>query len=98
MAQVGWLAYEQARRQWNLDAAVQAKLSKCEPWPPGKDGEGNQQQWGYCTWFTLDDMQEITVMLHKPGFLANAARQFQNVPWLTTEVEVNLCWAAPSAR
>jgi len=91
MAQVGWLAYENSRKQWNLAAAAQAKLSKCEPWPPGKDDEGNQQQWGHCTWFTPDDMQEITVMLRKPGFLAKAARQFQNVPWLATGVEVNLC-------
>jgi hypothetical protein len=91
MTQVGWLAYEESRKQWNLAAAVQVKLSKCEPWPPGKDEEGNRQQSGYCTWFTPDDMQEITVMLHKPGFLAKGARQFQNVPWLATDVEVNLC-------
>lgn len=91
MAQVGWLAYEQARKEWNLDAAAQAKLSKCEPWPAGKDGEGNQQQWGYCTWFTPDDMQEITVLLHKPGYLAKSARQFETVPWVATDVEINLC-------
>ncbi len=91
MAQVGWLAYEQARKEWNLDAAAQAKLSKCEPWPAGKDGEGNQQQWGYCTWFTPDDMQETTVLLHKPGYLAKSARQFETVPWVATDVEINLC-------
>lgn len=95
MAQVAWSAYEQARKQWNLDAAVEAKLSKCEPWPAGKDGEGNQQQWGYCTWFTPDDMQEITVQLQKPGYLAKSARQFQSVPWVPTAVEINLCRANP---
>ena len=98
MGQVAWLAYEQARRQWNLDAAVQAKLSECRPWTAGKDGEGNEQQWGYCTWFTPDDMQEITVTLHKPGHLSKSARQFQNVPWLATEVEVNLCRAGAPPR
>lgn len=95
MAQVGWLAYEQARKEWNLDDAAQANLSKCEPWPAGEDGEGNQQQWGYCTWLTPDDMREITVMLHKPGYLAKSSRQFENVPWVATEVEVNLCEAKP---
>jgi hypothetical protein len=98
MAQVGWLAYEDSRQQWNLAAAAQVKLSKCEPWPPGKDGDGNQQQSGYCTWFTPDDMQEITVMLHKPAFLAKAARKFQDVPWLATDVEVNLCRANAATR
>lgn len=93
MAQVGWLAYEDSRKQWNLAAAAQVKPSKCEPWPPGKDEEGNQQQFGYCIWFTPDDMQEITVKLHRPGFLARAARQFQSVPWVATDVEVNLCRA-----
>ena len=93
MAQVGWLAYEESRKEWNLTAALQAKLSKCEPSPPGKDADGDQQQWGYCTWFTRDDMEEITVMLHRPGFLAKATGQFQNVPWLATDVEVNLCRA-----
>jgi hypothetical protein len=95
MAQVGWLAYEQARKESNLDDAAQAKLSKCEPWPAGKDGEGNQQQWGYCTWFTPDDMQEITVELHKPGYLSKSARQFENVPWLAIDVEINLCYVKP---
>lgn len=65
---------------------------------PGKDDEGKQQQFGYCTWFTPDDMEDITVMLHKPGFLAKSARQFQNVPWLATYVEVNLCRAGSPAR
>jgi hypothetical protein len=92
MAQVAWLAYEQARKQWSLDAATQAKLSKCEPWPAGKDGEGRQQQWGYCTWFTPDEMQEITVQLHKPGYLENPGGQLQKVAWIPADVEVNLCY------
>ena len=98
MAQVGWLAYEDSRKEWNLAAAAQVRLSKCEPWPPGKDGDGNQQQSGYCTWFTPDDMQEITVMLHKPAFLAKAAQKFQNVPWVAADVEVNLCRADTVTR
>jgi hypothetical protein len=98
MAQVAWLAYEQARKQWSLDAAVNAKLSKCESWPPGKDGEGNQQQWGYCSWYTPDDMQEITVQLHKPGYLAKPTRQIETVVWVPTSVEVNLCHTKPSPR
>jgi hypothetical protein len=91
MVQVAWLAYEQARTQLNLDDAVQAKLSKCEPSPAGKDEAGNLEQWGYCTWFTPDDMQEITVQLHKPGYVAKSAHQFENVPWLAMGVEINLC-------
>jgi hypothetical protein len=98
MAQVGWLAYEQARKQWNLDDALQAKLSKCEPSPAGKDEAGNLQQWGYCTWLTPDDMQEITVQLHKPSYLAKSAHQFESVPWLATNVEINLCHTGVQAR
>jgi len=37
-------------------------------------------------------------MLHKPAFLAMAARKFQNVPWLATDVEVNLCRANAATR
>jgi hypothetical protein len=98
MAQVAWLAYEQARKQWSIDDATQAKLSKCEPWLVGKDGEGKQQQWGYCTWFTPDDMQEITVQLHKPGYLEKPGGQLQNVAWIATDVEVNLCHTNPSPQ
>ena len=88
MAQVGWLAYEESRKRWNLAAAVQVKLSKCEPWPPGKDEEGNQQQFGYCTWFTPDDMQEITVMLQSR--LLKGVQQF-SMSVAGNDVEVNLC-------
>ena len=91
MAQVAWLAYEQATKQWSLGAATQAKLSKCEAWPPGKDEDGRQQQWGYCRWFTPDDMQEITVQLHKPGYLEKPGGQLQEVVWVAAGVEVNLC-------
>lgn len=95
MTQVAWLAYEETRKQWNLAAATQPKLSRCEPSPAGKDGEGNQQQWGYCTWYTPDDMQEITVQLHKPGYLSKPARQIETVVWVATNVEVNLCQTTP---
>jgi hypothetical protein len=81
MAQVGWSAFEDASKQWNLGSTVQVKLSKCEPWPPGADSEGNQQQWGYCTWFAPDDMQEITVQFHKPGYLTKSAGQLQQAVW-----------------
>ena len=98
MAQVAWLAYEQAIKQWSLDAATKAKLSKCEPWPAGKDGDGMPQQWGYCTLFTPDDMQEITVQLHKPGYLEKPGAQLKEVAWIASEVEVNLCQAKSSPR
>jgi hypothetical protein len=98
MAQVAWLAYERAIKQWSLDAASQVKLSKCEPWPAGKDGEGKQQQWGYCTWFTPDDMQEITVQLHRPGYLEQPGRQLQKVTWIAADVEVNVCHTRPPSR
>jgi len=91
MAKVAWLAYEQAREKWGIDAANEAKLSKCEPWPAIKDGDGRQQQSGYCTWFTPDDMQEITVQLHKPGYLNTPGGELQKVAWIAAEVEVNLC-------
>ena len=96
MAQVAWLAYDEQRKQWNLDAATDAKLSKCEPSPPGKDAEGKQQQWGYCAWLTPDDMQEITVQLHKPGYLDKHEGELKKVVWVPWTVDVNLCQARPS--
>jgi hypothetical protein len=41
-AQVGRLAYEDAMRQWKLATPDPVKLSKCEPWPAGADGAGNE--------------------------------------------------------
>lgn len=97
MAQVAWLAYDEQREQWNLDSAARAKLSKCEAWPPGKDYnyEGKQQQWGYCTWLTPDDMQEITVLLHKPGYLDKNDAKLKGVVWIPQTVEVNFCHVKP---
>jgi hypothetical protein len=82
MAKVGWLAYEDAIRKWKLAAPGTVKLEKCEPWPPGADGDGNQQQWGYCTWLAGDGLQEITVNMHKAGYLTKSAGQIQNVAWI----------------
>jgi hypothetical protein len=96
MAQVAWLAYDEQRKQWNLDAATEAKLSKCEPSPAGRDDQGKQQQWGYCTWLTPDDLQEITVQLHKPGYLDKHDGELKEVVWIAQTVEVNLCQAKPS--
>jgi hypothetical protein len=96
MAQVAWSAYDEQRKQWNLDAATDAKLSKCEPWAPGKDDEGKQQQWGYCTWFTPDDMQEITVQLHKPSYLDKHDSKLNKVMWIAQTIEVNFCQAKAS--
>lgn len=95
MAQVAWSAYERARTQWHLPGAAQVKLSKCEAWPAGKDGEGNPEQWGYCMWVTPDDMQQITVQLYKPGHLAKLARPLEKVVWIANGVEVNICETKP---
>jgi hypothetical protein len=98
MARVGWLAYEDAEKKWKLTAPSEIKLEKCQPWPAGKDGEGNEQQWGYCTWLTKDDMEEITVQMHKPGYLRGPADagDLERVAWIPTEVEVNLCRTTPT--
>ena len=98
MAQVAWSAYDEERKKWNLDAATNARLSKCEPYPTGTDDQGKQQQWGYCVWFTPGDMQEITVQLHKPGYLDNHDSELKGVVWIARSVEVNACRAKPSQR
>jgi hypothetical protein len=98
MAQVGWLAYEDAIRQWKLAPPGPVALSKCEPWPGAVDGAGNQQQWGYCTWFARDDLQQVTVLLHKIGYLQNSSDRLQKVPWVATGVEANLCHAVSETR
>jgi hypothetical protein len=91
MARVGWLAYEAAIKKWNIAPTVQIKLEKCEPWPPGRGDDGNEQQWGYCTWLAKDDMEEITVQMHKPGYIKKSSSQLDKVAWIETDVEVNLC-------
>jgi hypothetical protein len=98
MAKVGWLAYEDAEKQWKLSPSSETKLEKCQPWPPGKDGDGHEQQWGYCTWLAKDDMEEITVQMHKPGYLKGAAgaSDLERVAWIPTDVEVNLCRTTPT--
>lgn len=98
MTKVGWMAFEDASKQWNLGSEVRVKPSKCEPSPPGTDGEGNQQQWGYCIWFTPDDMQEITVELHKPGYVKKPAGQLKKAVWIATDVEINLCRTESAPR
>lgn len=98
MAQVGWSAYIDASKQWKLAAPVQLELVKCEAWPSGPDGDGNQQQWGHCTWFAKDEMQQIEVMLHKPGYLAKSVGQLDKVIWIATDVQNNLCRTMPQPR
>ena len=86
------------KKKWKLTAPSEIKLEKCQPWPAGKDGEGNEQQWGYCTWLTKDDMEEITAQMHKPGYLRGpaGAGDLERVAWIPTEAEVNLCRATPT--
>lgn len=98
MAKVGWRAVENAQKQWKLTAPSKIKLEKCEPWPPGNDGEGNEQQWGYCTWLAKDDMEEITITMQKPGYLKGSSDNLKNVTWIATEVEFNVCHTEPVPR
>lgn len=96
MAKVGWLAVEDAQKQWKLTAPSEIKLETCEPWPPGKDGGGNDQQWGYCTWLAKNDMEEITIRMHKPGYLKGPGSNLEKVAWIATEVELNVCNTEPA--
>lgn len=98
MAQVAWSAYNEPRKQWNLDPATEAKLSECRPWAPGKDDEGSQQQLGYCTWFTPDDMQEITVQLRKPSYLDKHHGEISKVVWIAEDVRLPPFCLAHGAR
>jgi len=92
LAKVAWLAFKDASKPWNLGNAVNVKLSKCEAWPPTNDGASSkqQQEYGYCTFLAPDDMQEITVDLHKPGYLKPPG-QLQKAIWIASGVETNLC-------
>jgi hypothetical protein len=90
MQQVGRLAFEEALKNWGATANV--KLEKCQPWPAGDVGEG-QQQWGYCTWLSSEDFQEITVMLHKSKYVIQSAGGPERAAWIATEVQANLCHA-----
>ena len=77
---------------------ARVELAKCEPWPPGKDEDGNEQQGGYCTWLAKDGLQQVNVILHKPGYLKKSAGQLQNLAWIATEVEANLCRTEPAPQ
>jgi hypothetical protein len=95
MAKVGWLAVEKAQKEWKLTAQSEIKLEKCRPWPPGKDGRGIEQQWGYCTWLAKNDMEEITIRMLKPGYLKGPGGNLEKVTWIATEVELNVCDTEP---
>ena len=98
MERVGWLAYQHAIRQWKRDSPGPVKLSKCEPWPAGADPTGDEQQWGYCTWFARDDLQQVTVDFHRTGSIKGSVDQLQKVPWIATGVEANVCRTASESR
>jgi hypothetical protein len=98
MAMVGWLAYGNAITTWKIASPGPVKLAKCEPYPPGPGGDGNQQQWGYCVWYSPDDLRELTVEMHKPDYLTKAAGQVQKVPWFGVKVEFNLCRTVPESH
>lgn len=91
MEKIGWQAYENAAMRWKLTAPSQIKLEKCQPWPPFKDGQGNERQAGYCTWVAKNDMEEITVQMYKPGYPERSSTDLQNVTWIPYGVEINLC-------
>lgn len=82
---VAWTAFQDASKEWNLGSAIRIKSSKCEVRPPDTD---NKQQWGDCEWFAPDDMQEVTIELHK-----RAAPDLQKAVWVVTSIEVGLCRA-----
>ena len=98
MAQVGWLAYEDAVRRWQLSRPTPLRLINCTAWPPGKDGEGAQQQSGYCTWLAHDGLQEVVASLHKAAYREKDASRIDKASWFATEVEDNVCRAEPEAR
>jgi hypothetical protein len=96
MAKVAWLAFQDTSKPWGLGTAVNVKLSKCEAWPPTNDGafSKQQQEFGYCTFLAPDDMQEITVELHKSGYLKPPG-QLQKAVWVASDVATNLCHTEP---
>ena len=94
MAKVGWLAYGTAIRELKLASPGPVKLAECEG-NPVPDVGGGKQEYGYCTWFSSDGFREVTVEMHKPAYLTKSEGQFDEVPWIATFVEVNLCRTAP---
>lgn len=98
MAMVGWLAYGNAITKWRIASPGPLKLAKCEAYPSGPGGDGNQQQWGYCVWYSPDDLRELTIEMHKPGYLTKAVGQIQKVPWIAEQVQFNLCHTAPESH
>jgi hypothetical protein len=91
MIRVGWLAYQDSARQWELDPAVPLQSAVCEQ---GTMAE-TKQPWAQCNWLTKEGLQEVIVNLHKPLLPANSSTSFNSVPWVATDVEANRCRTEP---
>lgn len=83
---VAWSAFQKATKEWNLESTARIKPSKCEVNPPDTD---QMQQWGNCEWFSPDDMQEVTVEVHK-----RAAQELVKAVWVVTSIKAGLCQTA----
>jgi len=61
-----------------------------------KDGVGNEQQWGYCTWLAKNDMEEITITMHSQATSKALAATSKKVTWIATGAELNICNTEPA--
>jgi hypothetical protein len=89
--QVGWLAFQDSAREWNLDPDTPLRSAGCEQ---GTMAE-SKQPWAQCTWLARDGLEQVIVDLHKPINLKNAAGDFGKVPWVAADVEANQCRTEP---
>jgi hypothetical protein len=99
MAAVGLQAFREGSKHWDLrDDDFKLKPPMCEAWPPVSYGTGPElQQFGYCTWLSLDDMQKVTVELHRPPYLKPSGH-LQEAIWVASTVEADLCDTGPAPR
>jgi hypothetical protein len=89
--QVGWLAFQDSARQWDLDPDTPLRSVGCE-----RDTMAESKQpWAQCTWLARDGLEQVVVNLRKPINLKNAAGDFDKVPWLATDVEASQCRTEP---
>jgi hypothetical protein len=94
MEKVGWLAYGNAITKWKLALPGPVKLAECQA-NPMPDMGGGEQEYGYCVWFSEDDLRQVTVQMLKRLYVKKSAGQIEKLPWIATEVELNLCRTAP---
>jgi hypothetical protein len=96
MVQAAWSAFQDLGRTWKIADSLSVERTECVPWPAA--GSGNEQQFGYCDWYSRDDLQQVYVLLQRSRNAKKADGGLDIGPWTATEVTANACRAGKELR